>query len=155
MPFLWCKEEMNWGGGKKGTSTALRPPDATILPRKASFYSRKCRTEEKCRHKEQPGLSAGHALCHHHSEAEGQSHHLPGHLVSPLPAALTWQRVDCGPPAGTGSSLQWSFRHKEIHTWTKQCRALKTTGQIQCCKKHLFNRRFKALPSQDFSWIFA
>lgn len=35
------------------------------------------------------------------------------------------------------------------------CRALKTKGQIQRYKKHLFNRRFKALPSQALSWIFA
>lgn len=35
------------------------------------------------------------------------------------------------------------------------CRALKTKGQIQCYKKHLFNRRFTALHSQALSWIFA
>lgn len=35
------------------------------------------------------------------------------------------------------------------------CRALKTKGQIQCYKKHLFDRRFTALHSQALSWIFA
>lgn len=97
-------------------------------------------------------------MCHHHSQAGGQSRRLPGHLVSPLPAALTWHRVDCGPPAGTGSLLQWSFSHKEIRTYTYamwDCRALKTKGQIQRYKKHLFNRRFKALPSQALSRRYA
>ncbi len=40
----------------------------------------------------------------------------------------------------------------EIHTYTQN--ALKTKGQIQCYKTHLFSRRFEALPSQTFSWIF-
>lgn len=84
------------------TGTASRPPDATMLPCTASFCSPKCWAEEKGRHKEQTGLTAGHALCHRHSQAAGQSRQLPGHLVSPLPAALTWHRVGRGPPAGTG-----------------------------------------------------
>lgn len=46
--------------------------------------------------KEQTGLSAGRSLCHHHSQATAQSHQLPGHLVSLLPAALTWQEVGGG-----------------------------------------------------------
>lgn len=78
--------------------------------------------------------------------------------LAPLPAALTWHRVDCGPPAGTGSSLQWSFSHWEIHTYTHTTcdrTALKTTGETQCYKTHLFYRRFKVLPSQAFPWIFA
>lgn len=98
-------------------------------------------------------------MCHRHSQAAGQSRRLPGHLVRPLPAALTWHRVDCSPPAGTGSSLHWSFSHKEIrthtHTHIHHVGPLETKGQIQRCKKHLFDGRFKALPSQALSWRFA
>lgn len=107
MLFLSSREETD--GERMGA--APHPPDAIMPPRTASFCSPKCWAEERGRHKEQTGLSAGHSLCHRHSQAAGQSRQLPGHLVSPLPAALTWHRVDCGSPAGAGCLLQWSFSH--------------------------------------------
>jgi len=101
------------------------------------FVVRKCWAEEKGRHKEQTGLSAGHYLCHRLSQAARQSRQLPGHLVRPLPVALTWHRVDRGPPAGTGTPLQWRFSRLEIHTCTHTMwnrGALKNKEEIRCYK---------------------
>lgn len=104
-----------WGGGKQGTGTAPHPPDAIMLSRTASLCSPKSWAEEKGRHKEQTGLSAGPSLCHRHSRAAGQSRQLPGHLVSPLPAAFTWHGADRSTPAGASSPLQRSFNRRETH----------------------------------------
>lgn len=118
----FCRlERRRMGRREKGDRHSASSTWCHNAPRMASFCSPKCWTEEKDRHKEQTGLSAGHALCHGRSQAAGQSRQLPGHLVSPLPAALTWHKVDCRPPAGPGSPQQWSFSHEETraHTHTR------------------------------------
>lgn len=109
MVFYIVVKGVGWGWGG---SRAPHPPDATMLSVLQGFL---LWPKVLDRHKEQTEISAGHSLCHCLSQAAGQSHQQPGHLVSPLPTALTWHRADCGPPAGPGSLLQWGFNHQDTH----------------------------------------
>lgn len=110
---LCSKEDMQ---GEEGRMVQVLVLIHLMLSRATTFCSSKSWAEEKSRHKEQTGLSAGPSLCHCRLQAAEQSCQLPGHLVRPLPAAPAWHRVDCSPPAAASSSLWWSFNHREIHT---------------------------------------